>query len=480
LAAKVVACSAVHYNPPVMRPLRLPLLGVLLLALCSCTNVNVPLNGPDVPLETRVRNHTRAETGGEVALPTTRPGAPDISADPFSPRFIADADGYFVGLALSGGGSRSSNFSAACMFELQRIGLLRHVDYISSVSGGSLTAAFYCVSDEGAWNPGEAQRKLTHPFASDVIIKFLMPWNMVALLLSDRDRSDLLAESFKDNVLKRDGRALSYADLRADRPRLLINATDLQSGRAFIFCDESFDQLNSDLSKFPLASAVAASAAVPVVMHQVTLRDYSTTFNQFRHLVDGGVSDNLGITSLVETYIAQLDTAARAGRSDPYPNGAIFIVIDARTQFDAHLNDKGDVGVLESLAAGASLTSSQLLNRVSTATLADIIVRHSPDEVTAAELRRQIAQLDQEGYLELRDRRGHRVIVVHVALSQAAELKDTPSPSFFNRLNNIATYFNISDEEAASLYQAAELLMRQQFEPRMMNLSRELEHGGEH
>jgi hypothetical protein len=133
------------------------------------------------------------------------------------------------------------------------------------------------------------------------------------------------------------------------------------------------------------------------------------------------------------------------------------------------------VGILESLAAGAGLTSSQLLNRVSTATLADIIVRHSPDDVTAAQLRSQIAQLNQDGFLARRDRRGHRVIVAHVALSQAAELKDTPSPSFFNRLNNIATYFNISDEEAASLYQAAELLMRQQFEPRMSELARELE-----
>ena len=50
-----------------------------------------------------------------------------------------------------------------------------------------------------------------------------------------------------------------------------------------------FDGINSDLSKYPIAYAVAASAAVPVVMHQVTLRDYSTIFERYRHLVDGGV-----------------------------------------------------------------------------------------------------------------------------------------------------------------------------------------------
>jgi predicted acylesterase/phospholipase RssA len=278
-------------------------------------------------------------------------------------------------------------------------------------------------------------------------------------------------------LFSRDGRSLTYQDLRHDRPRLLINATDLQSGRPFIFCDESFDQLNSNLAKYPIAYAVAASAAVPVVMHQVTLRDYSTIFKQYRHLVDGGVSDNLGITSLVETYGAQLDAAEAAHRTDPYPNGAIFFVLDAHTRFDAHLDDKGDVGAMESLAAGAGLTSSQLLNRVSTATLADIIVRYSPDDVTAAKLREQIARLDREGYLELRDRHGHRVVVVHISLARVADLKNSPSPSFFQRLNNITTYFNISQSEAASLYQAATLLMREQFEQRLLDLVRELEGG---
>src|SRR2546425_7415806 len=52
-------------------------------------------------------------------------------------------DGRFIGLALSGGGSRSANFSAAVMLELQRLGILEQVDVISAVSGGALTAAYY-------------------------------------------------------------------------------------------------------------------------------------------------------------------------------------------------------------------------------------------------------------------------------------------------------------------------------------------------
>src|SRR5712692_1995823 len=49
----------------------------------------------------------------------------------------------FVGIAMSGGGSRAANFSAAVLQELERHGFLRYVSAISSVSGSSLTAAYY-------------------------------------------------------------------------------------------------------------------------------------------------------------------------------------------------------------------------------------------------------------------------------------------------------------------------------------------------
>ncbi|MEK7759707.1 MAG: hypothetical protein AAB304_08905, partial [Pseudomonadota bacterium] len=39
-------------------------------------------------------------------------------------------DDRFVSLAISGGGSRAAIFGAAVMFELQRYGLLQHVDLV--------------------------------------------------------------------------------------------------------------------------------------------------------------------------------------------------------------------------------------------------------------------------------------------------------------------------------------------------------------
>jgi predicted acylesterase/phospholipase RssA len=60
-------------------------------------------------------------------------------------------------LCLSGGGSRAAWFSAAIMMRLEevedRINLLHEVDVISSVSGSSLTAAYYCVTrDPGPYS----------------------------------------------------------------------------------------------------------------------------------------------------------------------------------------------------------------------------------------------------------------------------------------------------------------------------------------
>ena len=469
--------------------IRYSLLVVAALLAAGCTSLNARLNGADRPTDAApIRNHTRAAVAAEPMTlratarddddvrAVTDPRTPATPATPTTPTTPATTptgttpdDGYFVGIGISGGGSRSANFAAACMFHLQRLGLLQRVDYISAVSGGSLTAAYYCVSTDDEWNPGTVQEKLTHSFASDLLWRTIMPWNAVWMLVTDWDRSDLLADCFRKVLFTRDGKELTFGDLRRERPRLLINATDLQTGKGFVFCNETFDQLNSDLSKYPLAHAVTASSAVPVLLHQVTLRDHSTTFKQYRHLVDGGVVDNLGVKTLVEMYRAQV-------KSEPtrYAKGAVFIVLDARTQHDARIANRGDTSLLESLQFGTGLTSTVLLNRASTATLAEIILDSSPDNVTAAELRKNRDALINGGYVELKDIDGRPVYVLHLAMSRVDDIAEQPSLAFKQSLNNIATYFNIASGEAAQLYQAANLLVEHRFREELRKISDEL------
>jgi hypothetical protein len=439
--------------------------GGVVAGVVGCTSVNKPLNRAEVPLAQRTHNATRASV---LRVPKGSLTTPRL--DGHAPATRPRDDGYFVGVAISGGGLRSANFSAACMFQLQKLGLLDHVDYISSVSGGSLTAAYYCLNDDANWNPGNVQKKLTHHFATDGWIKVLMPWNMLALMFSDYDRSDILAEGFESVLFNDNGRVQTFADLRPDRPRLLMNATDLQSGKPFVFSDEKFDELNSDLSKYPIAYGVAASAAVPVLLHQVTLRDFSTTFKQYRHLIDGSINDNLGVKTLVDAYRQQL----RDGPPDLYRNGAVFLVIDARTDFSAKISAQGDTSLVDSLQFATGLASTALVNRASTATLAEIILESSPDNVTAGRLRQERDELINNGYVRFDNIDGRPVHVVHIALSRVREMQELPSIDFSESVNSIETYFNIEHSQAYQLYQAADLLVTRKFKTVLSNIAEEM------
>ena len=67
-----------------------------------------------------------------------------------------------VGLALSGGGIRSATFSLGVLQALSHHRLIRHLDYLSTVSGGSYIGSFF-----GALYVEPALRKLTDPDLAD-------------------------------------------------------------------------------------------------------------------------------------------------------------------------------------------------------------------------------------------------------------------------------------------------------------------------
>src|SRR5574341_541676 len=77
------------------------------------------------------------------------PGCPETRAS-----MKAVEDDVFVGIAMSGGGSRAANFSTAVLLELEDLGLLQSASALSSVSGSSITAAYYGLfgQDRQKWN----------------------------------------------------------------------------------------------------------------------------------------------------------------------------------------------------------------------------------------------------------------------------------------------------------------------------------------
>lgn len=238
------------------------------------------------------------------------------------------ADHLSLILTFSGGGTRAAAFSYGVLKELkatmidEQTSLLSQVDVISSVSGGSFTAAYYGLYGDDIFETYE-KRFLKQSVQSQLVDMFLNPLNWVNL----SNRSDLVARYYAEDIFENK----TFNDLRPDGPWIVINATDLSVGTAFSFTRTNFHRICSDLGDYPISKAVTASSAVPVVFSPLTLKNYGgcsgvpevrrdpagkMRYNDeqslllrkyqdkkrypYLHLVDGGIADNLGVRALIQ------------------------------------------------------------------------------------------------------------------------------------------------------------------------------------
>jgi len=270
------------------------------------------------------------------------------------------SDDHFIGISISGGGSRSAVFSAAVLFELDRyslesshadLSILKQTDVISSVSGGSLTSAYYALSCdrrsgcpetvEGPrrriWNEKQVYKKLSKSFQRRWVLNTFWPENFLRLWFTNFDRTDVMAETLSDNLYDNSffgGESFRFQDLNRQRPNLIINSSDNTENisvneRYFTFTREDFDKIYSDLRRYPIGNAVAASSAYPAVFNYVTLRDYSHSGKRYRHLFDAGTYDNLGLFS-IKRIIKNIHTKEK--HNPKWQNASkIVFLIDAHT-----------------------------------------------------------------------------------------------------------------------------------------------------
>ncbi len=254
---------------------------------------------------------------------------------------LRGSDDVLLLLSFSGGGTRAAAFSYGVLEQLrdtevtikgQKRRLLDEVSWISSVSGGSFTAGYYGLFGDRVFEDFEA-RFLKRDVEGALIARtFLNPINWVRLLSPNFGRSDLAAEYYDEHIF--DGG--TFGDMAArNGPLILMNATDMISGFQVGFISQTFAAICSDLSPFKVARAAAASSAVPLVLSPITLRNYAGSCGfqmpeylrrflakpdptrqhfqfaldarryldaeetRYIHLVDGGVSDNLGLRSFI-------------------------------------------------------------------------------------------------------------------------------------------------------------------------------------
>lgn len=247
----------------------------------------------------------------------------------------------FVGIAISGGGSRAAVFSAAVLENLDKIGILEHVSAISSVSGGSVAATYYSLYAPERITAHLLPNKFWKDFHKAMQKNFIGAWarrlylphNLFLRLTTNYDRSDVMAEVFDDEIF--DGH--TFEQLPKWNPRLLINATQVSDSERFVFTERYFKYLNSSLNDYPLSYAVMASASFPGIFNNVTLRDFE--HQSYEHLFDGGNSDNLGITSLSEDLTDHLIDSEAASqiqmiRGEERPNqsnACLIILVDAQS-----------------------------------------------------------------------------------------------------------------------------------------------------
>jgi len=282
-------------------------------------------------------------------------------------------------VTFSGGGMRAAAFSYGVLEELARTEiwwegrqrrLLDEIDVISAVSGGSFTAAYYGLFGDRIFEEFEG-RFLKKNIQRALIARVLHPLNWLRLASANFDRSDLVADYYDKQLFE--GR--TFGDIAGrGGPVIYINATDITLGTWFSFCQEQFDPICSDVTRFPVARAVSASSASPAVLSPVTLRNYAgrcgyevpqqvreclqernVSRRQFQqavhatsymdaqkrpyvHLVDGGLSDNLGLRPIMDRIIFVQDpwiTLQMAGLEETCR--VVFIVVNAETEPDIRL-----------------------------------------------------------------------------------------------------------------------------------------------
>lgn len=229
-----------------------------------------------------------------------------------------------IGIGVSGGGYRAMLFHLGAFLRLYELGMLQQIKRISSVSGGSITAAKIGLEwsrlktrDDFISLVVEPIRRLADRTIDvpSVLWGLILPGG-VARRISAKYRKHL----FGDATLQ---------DL-PDDIRFVINATNLETGKLWRFSKPYMRDFSVGMVPHPkvsLADAVAASSAFPPVLSPFVLKVKPKDFTIVEpgvgddmltdiSLSDGGVYDNLGLETVWKNYQSVLVSDAGAALGD--------------------------------------------------------------------------------------------------------------------------------------------------------------------
>jgi len=185
-------------------------------------------------------------------------------------------DDMLLGLSFSGGGTRAAAFSFGVLTELERTrggsnktkSLLDRVDFVSGVSGGSVTAAYFGLKKRAALDDFRERFLLRN--AEESLNTTVSLGNLARAFGGGVNDSQLT--NWLDLNLFDGARFEAFREDR--RPRVWINASDIYNRTPFVFGRTAFDALCSDIGSYRIAEAVAASAAVPLAFAPIVLETF--------------------------------------------------------------------------------------------------------------------------------------------------------------------------------------------------------------
>ena len=262
-----------------------------------------------------------------------------------------------IGLALSGGGFRASLFHIGVFSRLAELDMLKHIDVISSVSGGSIIAMHYYLKlqqlletkDNNEINQEDyielvkdMQTEFLDGVKTNIRMQAFEKFNSCSESVTQRIGKLYQTELFNKAVngcahrrmnklfihpkvdnkkLKSFNPHFNNFEIENKVPILVINSTCLNNGHNWRFTASGmgesqymydttidkntvhkyarYEKFSKEFKNFTIADAVASSSCVPGLFDPIELNGAYQKDENIK-LVDGGVYDNQGLASLLD------------------------------------------------------------------------------------------------------------------------------------------------------------------------------------
>jgi NTE family protein len=400
-------------------------------------------------------------------------------------------------VTASGGGTRAAALSMAVLKTMDAVrlpsgkSLADEIDVLSSVSGGSVTAGYFALTG-AAGLPTLEKNFIRKDGMTPLLVRGLNPVGLAVLSTPSTERIDLFID-YIDQQLFKDA---TFKALIGRRPYLILNAADMVEGVPFPFTQYTMDLLCSDLTPMKLSTAVAASAAFPVALSPVTLKNYqpckiksppgwlkqaartswyldpprvalgrtaqayASGEKKYIHLLDGGIADNLGVNEpfrlLTSDDVAPLfkDDIAK-GRI----RKIVFVMVNARSAKPSELDSQqATPGMIDMLTAsiGASIDRASF---------------------STAERLRTLLLTDFRGIANDADAAGFKDIAANFRTVAgntkfiAVDFDAIANPTCRESFHSIATSWSLSGQEIDALKAMGEALLAQHHDfPAMLQM----------